>query len=67
MLGKRIKKLRKERDFEVLEMAKKVKINPNTLRSIEWGLYKPSFRMIVRIAAFLDVDTKYLLNEKNRI
>lgn len=60
MLGKKIKQLRIERGLEVSIMAKQIRINPNTLRNIEWGLYKPSFRLIVRIAAFFDVDTDYL-------
>lgn len=64
MLSKKIKDLRIQKGLKIKELAEELRIQPTTLRSIEWGSYKPSYKMLVRIAAFFDINTNDLKDNK---
>ncbi|MCF6461464.1 helix-turn-helix domain-containing protein [Clostridium sp. Cult3] len=63
MVGERIRKLRKERNFSLREMAEKSGISSfSYLANIERGIVEdPGIKTIIKIAKGLDVSIDYLV------
>jgi len=64
-VGTHIKRLRKEKNLSIRELAKHVNISHNTLASYERGKVMPSIENGFKIAQFFNVPIEYLvLGEK---
>lgn len=61
-IGKNIKKLRKERDLSREELAKRAKVNYNTIIKLESGTNQnPTIKTLLGIASVFEVDVEALL------
>ena len=63
--GKRIQKLRRERDLTQEELAVRLNVSDRDLRSLESGEYIPSIDLFIEIAAFFDVTLDHLIMGKS--
>jgi transcriptional regulator with XRE-family HTH domain len=61
-VGKKIKKLRKERGYSLRRVGEQLGIDYSYLAKIEKG-QKPSIKLLEQIASFFDVDIKYFLGD----
>ena len=61
-LGKKIKKIRKEKNLTQQKLAEKVGVGLNFLGKIEVAYAKPSFETIIKIAHVLEVPLKDLFD-----
>ncbi|MFP4018511.1 MAG: transcriptional repressor LexA [Bacteroidales bacterium] len=62
-LGKKLKELRKEKDYSLRELAKKIgDISASYLSDLENERYDPSLKKLNKIADALNVSTAYLLD-----
>ena len=59
--GKRIQKLRKERELTQEQLAEKLNVSQNTIAKIESGLRRPSIDFLLEISVFFNVSTNYLV------
>ena len=59
--GKRIQKLRKERELTQEQLAEKLNVSQNTIAKIEFGLHRPSIDFLLEISGFFNVLTNYLV------
>jgi transcriptional regulator with XRE-family HTH domain len=57
----RIKKLRKENNLTLAELAKKTNLAPNTISQYENGKRHPSIKATNKLASFFNVSSQYLL------
>ncbi|WP_427340509.1 helix-turn-helix domain-containing protein [Caloranaerobacter sp. DY30410] len=67
MVGKRIKKLRKERGLSLKELSKKTDISISFLSDIENGRSNPSLERLKDIARGLNTTVSYLLGETDDV
>ncbi|WIF94456.1 helix-turn-helix domain-containing protein [Caminicella sporogenes] len=67
MVGKRIRKLRKERGLSLKELSKKTDISISFLSDIENGRSNPSLERLKDIARGLNTTVSYLLGETDDI
>ena len=63
LLGERIRELRKERSRSQEKLAELAEIHVNHLRRIELGQANPTYLVLLRICAALDVTLPQLLTE----
>ncbi len=63
LLGERIRELRKERLLSQEKLAELAEIHVNHLRRIELGQANPTYLVLLRICAALDVTLPQLLTE----
>lgn len=67
IIGKNIKKFRKERGYDQLELAEKLDISNSYLSKIENGKTVPSFAMLERFAEFFNKDRSYFFIDEEEI
>jgi transcriptional regulator with XRE-family HTH domain len=58
--GKKLRQLRRGKDFTQEKLAEKVGISVEFLSGLERGIYGPSFDTLEKLAAVLNVDFKTL-------
>ena len=58
--GKKLKKLRKERDITQEELADKIDLTIESISNIERGIFGPKFDNLEKIAKVLKVEVKEL-------
>ena len=58
-LGRRLKRLRIEKELTQEELAFEVKISRDHLSNIELGKYPVNIKTLYKLAKFFDVDIKY--------
>lgn len=63
VIGKRIRKIRKENGITQTELASQINVSTNHLGNIETGHKNPSAEMLINIAAALGVTVDSLLIE----
>jgi len=61
MYGERIRKLRKKHNMTLKELAKELKIPPNTLGNYEREERKPGFDLLISITEYFGVSLDYLV------
>lgn len=61
MLNEQIKTLRMARNISQVELAKKLGVSKQSVSNWENNNIQPSIDMLMKIAAFFDVSTDYLL------
>lgn len=66
-IGKRIRKLRKERKWTLKEMNKRTGLSISFLSDIERGVSNPSLKKLKILAEKLDVSICFLLGEENNL
>ena len=66
-LGSQIRKIRKENNMKVDELAEKAGISPSHMREIENGRKLPALPVFVAIADALGVITDELLNIQSKV
>lgn len=64
MLGKKIKKLRKQRKISQGELAERVGIGASHLSRLETGRYQPSIEVLKKLADEMEVTADYLLSDE---
>ena len=65
-LGKKLKKLREEKDVSLREVSKKAKVSHSYLSRIERGIHtNPSPETIKKLADYYGVTKSYLLTDSN--
>lgn len=62
LLGKRIKELRKAKNFKQEFLAEKLGIEPRQLSKLETGKHYPSFETIIGLLEVFDITFEELLN-----
>lgn len=62
----RIKELRLERELSQQDLAKKIKVNKQTISQYERGVREPSFETLLALCDFFNVSTDYLLGNESR-
>lgn len=62
LLGKRIKELRKQRDYTQDFLAEKLNIEPRQLSKLETGKHYPSFETIIAILKTFDITFEELIS-----
>jgi transcriptional regulator with XRE-family HTH domain len=66
--GQRLRRLRLERGWQIVELGKKARISAHQISEYERGKHFPNFWKLVEVANALDVSLDYLylgdLNEK---
>lgn len=67
LIGKRIKKLRIERNFTQQDLAHQINVSKNTISLYETGKKYPSLITLCKIAAIFNVTTDYLLGLSNAL
>ena len=65
ILSKRIKQLRIEKNFTLIQLAKDTNISKSALNNYELGLQIPSAQVIVVLAKYFNVSSDYLLGLKD--
>ncbi|MCL2061521.1 MAG: helix-turn-helix domain-containing protein [Firmicutes bacterium] len=60
-LAERLKELRQEKNLSVLQVATHLCISRRSYSYYEQGQRQPDLEMLIKIAAFFDVSTDYLL------
>lgn len=60
-VGSRIRRLREEKEWSQLELAKKVHINNSVLSRIESGKRPVEDELIIKLASLFNVTTDYIL------
>lgn len=66
-IGDNIKRIRKEKDMTIKELAAKVRIHFSTIGHIEQGNRNPSIEVLKSIAKALDVDVNTLLSDDDSL
>jgi transcriptional regulator with XRE-family HTH domain len=66
-IGKKIRKLREEKNMHLADLAKKLGITSGYLSKLETGKKPISIRNIVSIASALDVDVVDLFTNKEKV
>ena len=61
MLGDRIRELRNSHQLSQVDLAKQLHVSKQTISNWENNNVPPSIDTLIRIAAFFDVSTDYLL------
>lgn len=61
MLGKRIRRLREEKDLSQAELGKLLNISSASLSQYERGMRNPDYETLIKIANYFNVTTDYLL------
>ncbi len=64
-VGSRIRRLREEKDWSQLELAKKVHINNSVMSRIESGKRPVEDELLISFANLFNVTTDYLLGRSN--
>lgn len=62
--GKKLRKLRKQRNISLRELAKSLNIDYSYVIRMEKG-QNPSIPVLLRIPEYFDIDPGYFFNEKN--
>jgi len=65
LLGKRIKELRKQKEYTQDYLAEKLKIEPRQLSKLETGKHYPSFETIVSLLETFDITFEELISYKH--
>lgn len=65
MLGKRIKKLRKEKNLTQVELSKIIGVTTSMVGMYETDARKPSYEVLLKIAEYFNVSTDYLLGKED--
>lgn len=63
-VGRKIKKLRKEKGYSLEELGKRINFNPSNLSKIERGQRNASIQLVEQLASFFDVHQSYFLDEE---
>lgn len=58
--GKRIQRLRQERNLSQEQLAEKLNVSQNTIAKIECGLRRPSIDFLIELAEFFETSTDYI-------
>ena len=66
-VGSRIRRLREEKEWSQLELAKKVHINNSVLSRIESGKRPVEDELIIKLASLFNVTTDYILGCSSNI
>lgn len=66
MLNERIRKLRLERNWSQVDLAKKLNVTKQSVSNWENDNIQPSIEMLVKLAAVFSVSTDYLLGLEER-
>lgn len=66
MLGDRLRKLRKEKGIQIVEVAEYLGISRQGYGNYENGMREPSMTMLVKLADFYEVSTDYLLGREEQ-
>ena len=66
MLNERIRKLRLERGWSQIDLAKKINITKQSVSNWENDNIQPSIEMLVKLAQVFSVSTDYLLGLEER-
>lgn len=66
IFGKRLKKLRRERDITMEDMAKELNTTQATLSRYENGRRKPDVDFLDMLSDYFDVSTDYLLGRSDK-
>jgi len=67
LIGKIIKRLRKDKNITQADLAKAVGVTTSSIGMYETEVRKPSYEVIVKLAKYFNVTTDYLLNNDNNI
>ncbi|MBQ8458563.1 helix-turn-helix transcriptional regulator [bacterium] len=62
LLGKRIKELRKQKDFTQEYLAEKLKIEPRQLSKLETGKHYPSFETVLGLLETFNITFEELIS-----
>lgn len=62
LLGKRIKELRKQKNYTQDYLAEKLTIEPRQLSKLETGKHYPSFETVVALLKIFDITFEELIN-----
>lgn len=65
MLSRRLKKLRKEKQINQKDLAKKLNLSPSTIAMYETKKRKPDSEILERMSNYFDVSIDYLLGLTN--
>lgn len=65
LLGKRIKELRRQKDYTQDYLAEKLKIEPRQLSKLETGKHYPSFETIISLLETFDITFEELTSFKH--
>ena len=66
MLNERIRKLRLERNWSQVDLAKKLNVTKQSVSNWENDNIQPSIEMLVKLAGTFSVSTDYLLGLEDR-
>ncbi len=66
MLNERIRKLRLERNWSQVDLAKKLNVTKQSVSNWENDNIQPSIEMLVKLAAVFSVSTDYMLGLEDR-
>lgn len=66
MLNERIRKLRLERNWSQVDLAKKLNVTKQSVSNWENDNIQPSIEMLVKLAGVFSVSTDYLLGLEDR-
>ena len=66
MIGKIIKRLRKEKDMTQADLAKAVGVTTSSIGMYETGVRNPSYDVVVKLANYFNVTTDYLLGNNEQ-
>ena len=63
LLAKRLRELRKEKNYTQTTLARMLGVAANTISNYEQGKRKPQYDLLVAIAEIMDTSTDYLLGK----
>lgn len=66
MLNERIRKLRQERNWSQVDLAKKLNVTKQSVSNWENDNIQPSIEMLVKLARVFSVSTDYILGLEER-
>lgn len=67
MFGEMLKKMRKSRNLNQVQLAEKLHVTKQSISNWENNNILPSIDMLIKISNYFNVSTDYLLEQDNRL
>jgi transcriptional regulator with XRE-family HTH domain len=67
LFGEQLQKLREQRGWNRLRMARELQLSPSHYTRLEQGEHQPTWITVIRLASILGVTTEYFQKQEGRI